>query len=297
MKTPDRARFRRYLTITVAALLLTVLVFTVVGFAPRLLFAKNDEAGQFGDSFGFVNSLFSALAFAGLVITLLIQISEFHLAQEERVAFIETQKEISDQQYINSLMESVNTWHAINSKMPPPTKDEVDLRHLRHARSRYLNLILLDLVQGFMLMEVFDPNANMTVDGFKADPTYKREAVYTDIIVHVGSRLLFCCDSLIRQCETWPASEEPPSARRWAEQTREIVRNFRKGHSEEIIEVCGEERFHFFSGAESFFTSFLIEAEKPKWKSAKELKLSVKGFRRLLVDLIRQELDLEVQDE
>ena len=46
-------------------------------------FQKHDERGTFGDMFGAVNALFSGLAFAGLIITLLYQKEELKLQREE----------------------------------------------------------------------------------------------------------------------------------------------------------------------------------------------------------------------
>lgn len=50
-----------------------------------LLFFNNDsgERGQFGDMFGAVNALFSGLAFAGLIITLILQKTELGLQRDE----------------------------------------------------------------------------------------------------------------------------------------------------------------------------------------------------------------------
>ena len=43
----------------------------------------SDERGQFGDMFGAVNALFSGLAFAGLIITLILQKTELSLQRDE----------------------------------------------------------------------------------------------------------------------------------------------------------------------------------------------------------------------
>ena len=48
-----------------------------------LLFFESEERGQFGDMFGAVNALFSGLAFAGLIITLILQKRELGLQREE----------------------------------------------------------------------------------------------------------------------------------------------------------------------------------------------------------------------
>lgn len=60
-----------------------------------LFFINNsDERGQFGDMFGAVNALFSGLAFAGLIITLILQRRELELQRQELAL---TRKEMEDQ--------------------------------------------------------------------------------------------------------------------------------------------------------------------------------------------------------
>lgn len=56
--------------------------------------SKSDERGQFGDMFGAVNALFSGLAFAGLIITLILQRRELELQRQELAL---TRKEMEDQ--------------------------------------------------------------------------------------------------------------------------------------------------------------------------------------------------------
>ena len=45
--------------------------------------SKSEERGQFGDMFGAVNALFSGLAFAGLILTLILQRKELTLQRDE----------------------------------------------------------------------------------------------------------------------------------------------------------------------------------------------------------------------
>ena len=52
------------------------------------------DRGAFGDKFGAVNALFSGLAFAGLIVTLLYQKEELKLQREE---LAETRKELNAQ--------------------------------------------------------------------------------------------------------------------------------------------------------------------------------------------------------
>lgn len=59
-----------------------------------LLIPDAERQGQFGDMFGAVNALFSGLAFAGLIITLILQRRELSLQRDE---LEQTRKEFSEQ--------------------------------------------------------------------------------------------------------------------------------------------------------------------------------------------------------
>tara|TARA_A100001391_G_scaffold162971_1_gene122180 strand:+ start:829 stop:1650 length:822 start_codon:yes stop_codon:yes gene_type:complete len=75
-------------------------VFAVYGtdhYAKHASDLKTIPPNSFGDSFGYVNAWFSALAFAGVVCALLVQIAEFHLAEEERSQGLEAQTLIANQ--------------------------------------------------------------------------------------------------------------------------------------------------------------------------------------------------------
>ena len=60
-------------------------VFVLWGLTFLLFFMKADSfgRGEFGDMFGAVNALFSGLAFAGLIITLILQRQELGYQREE----------------------------------------------------------------------------------------------------------------------------------------------------------------------------------------------------------------------
>ena len=59
-----------------------------------LLLPESEKRGQFGDMFGAVNALFSGFAFAGLIITLILQKKELGLQRDE---LEETRKELKNQ--------------------------------------------------------------------------------------------------------------------------------------------------------------------------------------------------------
>lgn len=60
--------------------LAVIVLWFILGFAPLLL---GTDRGTFGDMFGGVNSLFSGLAFAGLIYAILLQRQELSLQREE----------------------------------------------------------------------------------------------------------------------------------------------------------------------------------------------------------------------
>lgn len=66
--------------------LLIITVFLIWGLSIPLLFrffASMDERAKFGDMFGAVNALFSALALAGVIYTIFLQKKELTLQREE----------------------------------------------------------------------------------------------------------------------------------------------------------------------------------------------------------------------
>lgn len=77
-------------------------------------FNSFEKAAQYGDSFGYVNSLFSGLAFAGVVAALIIQSMEYRLAAEERTEQLVIQKQISEQQAISTEVEAISTVTKLN---------------------------------------------------------------------------------------------------------------------------------------------------------------------------------------
>ena len=67
----------------VVVVLLVLVILGLLGWAVWLAFPKLDQRGQFGDMFGSVNALFSGLAFAGVIYTLVLQQRELALQRKE----------------------------------------------------------------------------------------------------------------------------------------------------------------------------------------------------------------------
>lgn len=60
-----------------------IVLWTLFEFVPFKLFSTWQERGTFGDSFGAINSLFSGLAFAGIIYTIILQKNELQLQRQE----------------------------------------------------------------------------------------------------------------------------------------------------------------------------------------------------------------------
>lgn len=75
----DADKIVRYAIISVVC----VLIFWSLTFLLFFLYDDSQTRGQFGDMFGAVNALFSGLAFAGLILTLVLQKTELSLQRRE----------------------------------------------------------------------------------------------------------------------------------------------------------------------------------------------------------------------
>lgn len=73
-------------------IIIIVLIWIISIFVIKYYFDKSDDAGLFGDSFGAVNSLFSGLAFAGIIYTILLQREELKL---QRMELKQTREELA----------------------------------------------------------------------------------------------------------------------------------------------------------------------------------------------------------
>lgn len=83
-------------TTTIVLITGTVLVFWLANFILPIIITLGDwsDRGILGDMFGISNSLFSGLAFAGVIIAILLQMKELSLQRKE---LVQTRKEIAGQ--------------------------------------------------------------------------------------------------------------------------------------------------------------------------------------------------------
>ena len=160
-----------------------------------------ERAGQFGDSFGYINALFSGLAFAGVILALFVQIAEFHLAESERKDSIEIQRQISDQQTLNSVISSINTWRSLNPHMGYD-RATFTRKELRRIHRRFVNLILLEIAQG---------NAIGTLDGTSNQDSIRESMVrfrhaeqVAKLVLRVSIELLGLFDKFLDRFDAEP---------------------------------------------------------------------------------------------
>lgn len=163
----------KYWTVAFKVLGGVLAVYFLLGFCPYLVLGNGNDptAGLFGDSFGFINSLFSSLAFAALFLTLLIQINEFHESREARQLEQAIQTAISNQQSISSLISGISTWQQIHGDRKVPTVKQVDFTELTYWYGRATNLILLEAVKDNQIAAIVKRStafADMTIESIRS---------------------------------------------------------------------------------------------------------------------------------
>lgn len=98
-----------------------------------------EEQGQFGDQFGAVNALFSGLAFAGLIFTIILQKKELSLQREEladtrkelkgqKLQLVEQNKTLRIQRFENTFFNMMELQQQIVSGMKFQNKQIIELR-------------------------------------------------------------------------------------------------------------------------------------------------------------------------
>lgn len=81
-------------TLLIIFSIIVIFLYTVSWYLIDIIIIDVNERGQFGDKFGAVNALFSGLAFAGLIFTIILQKKELALQREE---LTDTRKELKGQ--------------------------------------------------------------------------------------------------------------------------------------------------------------------------------------------------------
>lgn len=91
-----------------------VVVLWIIGWIAVDCISPAAERGTFGDKFGFVNSLFSALAFAGIIYSIFLQKNELALQRQE---LADTRKEFAQQNFETSFFNLLKNQQEITTKI------------------------------------------------------------------------------------------------------------------------------------------------------------------------------------
>lgn len=95
-----------------------------------VLLLPEEKQGIFGDMFGAVNALFSGLAFAGLIITLILQRRELALQRDElehtRNEFVEQNKTMKRQRFENTFFNLMSLHQHITDNLEYTCTDRAD---------------------------------------------------------------------------------------------------------------------------------------------------------------------------
>ena len=119
-----------------------------------------DKRGQFGDSFGVVNALFSGLAFAGVICAILLQKKELELQRNELEATraeITGQKEtLQKQNFESSFFQLLGMHSEIVNSMEMPRENLSRRECFRSLRGSLQNTLEIAIDQGRPNTEVFN---------------------------------------------------------------------------------------------------------------------------------------------
>lgn len=98
-------------------LILIVIIIIIIWAVSGIILMDIDERGTLGDMFGVVTSLFTGLALAGLIISIILQRKEVSIQKEEliesRVEFIKQNTILSKQRFENTLFQLIGLHHEI----------------------------------------------------------------------------------------------------------------------------------------------------------------------------------------
>ncbi len=143
-----------YATVAGWVVLIVSVLFIVMGTIPQMMYGYPKSPNELGDTFGVVNALFSGLGFAGLLITILIQIRDRrHLAQQHRENVL-IQERISDQQNLAVLVTAISTLTDLDQSFDRLTNDEANHGQIEQLATILVNRTTLERVISLHLKNV-----------------------------------------------------------------------------------------------------------------------------------------------
>ncbi|AYM90050.1 hypothetical protein D9980_05340 [Serratia sp. 3ACOL1] len=118
-----------------------------------------EELGQFGDSWGFLTSIFSAMAFIGVLLNNRMQVSSF---KEARKTYSEQARFMRVQQFESSLFQMLSLLQDIISDMDIFGKKD------RKGRDCFKFIYLVDLKKGFTSFAMKERESNILNEKFSS---------------------------------------------------------------------------------------------------------------------------------
>ena len=123
-ETINQVDSKKIMKIVIGVLVVWALTFFV-------LLMPEDKQGIFGDMFGAVNALFSGFAFAGLILTLIMQRKELSLQRDEleqtRKEFVEQNKTMKRQRFENTFFNLMSLHQHITDNLEYQCPDGADM--------------------------------------------------------------------------------------------------------------------------------------------------------------------------
>ena len=104
---------KHYLSLFLLIAIGIIVIAIIYSFSIDLMFSNKRDGAQVGDSFGALNAIFSGLAFAGVILTVIMQKDELNLQRKE---LKDTRKEILMSRATNVIYEQLRIFEFELSK-------------------------------------------------------------------------------------------------------------------------------------------------------------------------------------
>ena len=146
--TEKDKHFRLFIVITVSILIISI----SFPFIVKYFLGNWDKSGTFGDTFGALNAIFSGVAIAGLIVTILLQRKELENQRNElalqRTEMLETRKEFSINRITNIVYKQLERYEK--------ALEQFTIRHENKFHNGYEAIFLLDSLKQTVYYPVID---------------------------------------------------------------------------------------------------------------------------------------------
>lgn len=166
-------KFKRVLWITITCSLIIIVGFWLWNYFYAF-------QGEFGDKFGVINSLFSGLAFAGIIITILLQSRELKLQREEleetRVVFKKQSKIMNQQQKDATFFSLLENHRQLIDSFKHGATQTVKLKGGNYGRNKKETISLPNVVSGQEIISSLAKKLREYINAYSE--SYKNRCIY-----------------------------------------------------------------------------------------------------------------------